>query len=174
MRLYIVIILVADLIILLGHGLSLSAILFTFGGTAAVIALDGLGAFFIRQLPEKYFDAEHCHMRISKGERRFYKRIGIKTWKDGIPELGQFTGFHKNKVVDRQDSVYLGRFILESNYGVFIHIQNALFGLLLLAFLPPSYAWPIAAVNLVLSALPVFVLRYNLSTLQYLYKKARA
>ncbi len=45
---------------------------------------------------------------------------------------------------------------------------------LLLAFLPPSYAWPIAAVNLVLSALPVFVLRYNLSTLQYLYKKARA
>ena len=77
-------------------------------------------------------------------------------------------------MADRGDAAYLGRFILECNYGVFIHLQNALCGPLLLLFLPPSYAWFIAAVNFVLSLLPVFVLRYNLSTLQYLYKKASA
>lgn len=177
MLLYLLIIAVANVMLMalhLGTDPIWRIALYAVGGTVAVIALDSLGAFVIRQLPEKYFDAEHCQMSIGKDERRFYKRIGIKKWKDRIPELGQFTGFHKNKVADRSDAAYLGRFILECNYGVFIHIQNALCGPLLLLFLPPGYAWYISAFNFVLSLLPAFVLRYNLSTLQYLYKKARA
>ena len=177
MRLYLLMIGIADLILMALHAGSAPLwriALYAVGGTAAVIALDGLGAFIIRRLPARYFDAEHCQMTIGKAERRLYKKMGIKKWKDRIPELGQFTGFHKNKLADKGDAAYLGRFILECNYGVFIHLQNALCGPLLLLFLPPSYAWFIAAVNFVLSLLPVFVLRYNLSTLQYLYKKARA
>ena len=145
MRLYLLIIGIADLILISLHAGSAplwQIALYAIGGTLAVIALDALGAFVIRQLPTRYFDAEHCQMAIGKGERQLYKKMGIKKWKDRIPELGQFTDFHKNKVADKGDAAYLGRFILECNY--------------------------------VLSLLPVFVLRYNLSTLQYLYKKARA
>lgn len=177
MLLYLVIIGIANAVLMVLHVGSdpiWRIFLYSVGGTVAVIALDALGAFAIRQLPQRYFDAEHCRMTISKGERQLYKKLGIKKWKNRIPELGQFTGFHKNKVTDRGDAAYLGRFILECNYGVFIHLQNALCGPLLLLFLPPSYAWFISAVNFVLSLLPAFVLRYNLSTLQYLYKKARA
>ncbi len=169
MLLYLLIILGADLVILLCHGLTGTAAAYTLGGTAAVIALDGLGAFLLRRLPESCFDQD---WKISAKERRFYKKIGIRKWKDAIPELGGFSGFHKDHV--EYDADFLARFLLESRYGIVIHLENAVGGALLLLFLPTSYALPIAAVNFILSLLPAFVLRYNLSTLQYLYKKARA
>ncbi|MBO5783635.1 MAG: hypothetical protein J6R33_01555 [Clostridia bacterium] len=167
MRLYLLIIALADLILWAAHGFN--GAIFVFGGTAAVIALDGVGAFLLRRLPERWFTQPWT---IGKFERRFYKRIGIRKWKDAIPELGGFTGFHKDHV--ERDAAFVHRFLLESRYGILIHLENIPGGLLLLLFLPPSYALPIAAVNALLSLLPLMVLRYNLHTLQYLYQKARA
>lgn len=166
MRLYLLIIALADLILWAAHGFD--GALFVFGGTAAVIALDGVGAFLLRRLPERWFTKPWT---IGKHERRFYKRIGIRKWKDAIPELGGFTDFHKDHV--ERDAVFLRRFLIESRYGIVIHLENIGGGLLLLLFLPPSYALPIAAVNAMLSLLPVMVLRYNLATLQYLYAKVQ-
>ena len=164
MRAYLLIIISADLILWAAHGFK--GAWSVFGGTAAVIALDGLGAFFLRRLPERWF----AHgWAATPAERRFYKRIGIRKWKDSIPELGGFSGFHKDHV--EFDADFLARFLLESRYGVVIHLENAVGGLLLLGFLPRSYALPIAAVNAVLSLLPVMVLRYNMATLMRLHRR---
>lgn len=152
-------------------------------GTVGVIALDGLGAFLVRRaLPEKWFLPKRKLFTVLKKEHNFYKKIKIKAWKDKVPELGMFTAFSKSEFKSSSDKSYLKRFIIESNYGVICHLQNAIFGFLIL-FIPyfngtsvcfPGMAsvWvPIFAVNFILSMLPVFILRYTSYTLLRLYEK---
>lgn len=145
--------------------------------TAAIIALDGALAFLIRRLPARWFSAGRKIFIASRRECRFYIALGLRRWKDKIPELGMFTGFHKNKVRRPQDNSYIARFIMECNYGMAIHFAGAVFGFCLLLARPPAYAlWvglPVAVVNFVLNLLPLFVLRYNVPKLEALYARNR-
>ncbi len=150
-------------------GVALSTVL----GTVSVIAWDGIQALFIRRLlPERLFSPITRVFSVGKHERSFYRKLHINEWKDLIPELGCFTGFRKNRFATSGDSLYLCRFLLESNYGVAIHLCNALLGFFIL-LLPwcsePAIGLPIALVNLVLSMLPVFILRFNTAPLRNLY-----
>ncbi len=186
MFLYITVILIAIVLVSLGNLLFVAAApslpLFwhyfraVSGGAVAVIAVDGIFAFCIRRLtPSSWFAPDRKAFGVSKSERDFYKKLRIKAWKDKIPELGGFTGFHKNHLASVEDKPYLSRFLSEANYGVIIHLSNALFGFLivLLPFCRPSAIWiPIFAVNFILSLLPVAVLRYTSYTLQKLYKRS--
>ena len=184
MLLYTLIISIATVIIILANffvagSLDLNNLLWlsidTVTGVIAVIAWDGLMAFIIRRaLPMSWFFPGKKIFQVSKKEKKFYQSIKIKLWKDKIPELGGFTSFHKNELSSSNDVEYLKRFIIESNYGVIIHIENALLGFLIF-LIPmcstPSIWIPIFAVNFVLSMLPVFVLRYVTHTLNRLYEK---
>lgn len=143
--------------------------------TVGVIALDGLTAWLVRLLPERYFSVPR-QFGAGRREIRFYRRIGIRTWKEKVPELGLFTKFSKSRVERPTDADYLARFILESNYGVMIHLVNAVVGFALCA-VPVLYpvwliALPVAVVNAVLSLLPMFILRYNLPKLAYLHVRS--
>lgn len=184
MLLYILIISIATVIIILANffasgNLELNNLMWlsidTVVGVIAVIAWDGFMAFLIRRLlPMSWFAPGKKLFQVSKKERKFYLDIKIKAWKDRIPELGGFTSFHKNELSSSNDIEYLKRFIIESNYGVIIHIENAILGFLIF-LIPlcnaPSIWIPIFAVNFVLSLLPVFVLRYVTYTLNRLYDK---
>ena len=146
-------------------------------GTVSVIAVDGITALFIRRaLPEKLFCVKENTFNVGKKERGFYRKIKVNSWKDKVPELGGFTGFHKNKIKSPNDPEYLARFVLEANYGSVIHLANALCGWLI-AFIPLcnsfSIWFPIFVVNFVLSLMPVAVLRNNTPSLKYLYFKAK-
>lgn len=145
-------------------------------GTVTVIAYDGITAFLIRRLPEKWFVPEKKAFNVSRAEKRFYSKLKIKKITALVPELGGFTGFHKDKLQSVDDKEYLFRFLLESNYGVAIHIVNAVGGLVigLLPFCGGVSVWlPVAGVNFVLSMLPVFILRKNTPSLMFLYKRAK-
>ena len=144
--------------------------------TVAVIVIDGVTAFLIRRLPERYFAPDSDFFHVGEKERRLYRKWKIKVWKDKVPELGCFTGFHKNKLENVHDREYLARFLVESNYGVIIHIVNALAGflLILLPELPITVSLSVAMVNFVLSMMPVAVLRYNTAPLRRLYIKSLA
>jgi hypothetical protein len=146
-------------------------------GVAAIIAQDGIGALIIRRLtPKKWFLPERRLFTVSAKERKFYTKVKIKKWKDHVPELGLFTGFSKSEIKEADDPEYLGRFLIESNYGVIIHVANAIFGFVI-AFIPicsaPSIWIPIYAVNFVLSILPVAILRYTSHTLAKLYQRSK-
>ena len=154
-----------------------TAILSVSVATAAIFALDGLSALAIRRLtPEKWYSPDIKLFTVSKKERDFYRSIKIKSWKNKVPELGGFTSFHKDKLQSQSDPEYLARFIIEANYGVVIHIANAALGVLI-AFIPtcasPSVWIPVFIVNLILSLLPVAILRYTSYTLQNLYTRCR-
>ena len=149
-------------------------LLWTTLGVAAVIAVDGLVAFVIRRMPERWFAPEAKLFAVGKRELNLYRRTRINEWKRHVPEWGCFTGFHKDRMRSPQDSEYLGRFLLESNYGVAGHLAGAVFGflILLLPFLRSlTVALPIAAVNLILSLLPAMILRYNTPALRRLYRR---
>ena len=146
----------------------------TLAGVAAVIAVDGLFAFIVRRLPESWFAPEARLFTVSDREKKFYRRTRINVWKQYVPEWGYFTGFHKDRVRDPSSSAYIGRFLLESNYGVMGHIVGIFMGFAIAAlpFLRPlTMALPIATVNAILNLLPTLILRANTPGLRAMYRR---
>lgn len=133
--------------------------------TAAQFAIDGLIAILIKSLPDRLFSAGNPLYTVSESEKRFYKRIKVRLWKDKIWELGGLGGFSKKNLADPESSVYIEKFIIECNKGVLTHRLSYPAGFIVMLFLPGicsfSIALPIAAVNLFLNILPTLALRYN-------------
>lgn len=157
------------------HYIILAIILFVI----ASVIVDGIVAFIIRRLPYKWLKSESKFFEVSKKELRFYEKIGIKKWKDLVPELGGFTSFHKNKIVDPHNNEYLERFVLEVNYGIVIHLVSFFTSFLILfidyQMFTTSIVWltiglPVAVINAILIVLPAFILRYNLPRLKMLIR----
>ncbi len=149
-------------------------LLITAAGVGCVIAVDGLFAFIARRLPERWFAPEARAFSVPKWEKDLYRKTKINVWKKHVPEWGCFTGFHKDRMRDPNDSAYIGRFLLESNYGVLGHVLGSCLGFLimLLPFLPTlTVALPIAIVNFVLNMLPTMILRFNTPALRRLYRR---
>lgn len=152
--------------------------------TIASIIIDALVALIIRRLPEDLFLPERKAFKTSKNEMVFYRKIGINKWKDKIPELGQFTGFRKNKFSNPNDPEYIKRFIIESHYGAAIHLWSvpASFLILLLDYRiylgTTNYIFltiglPVAIVNGILIFLPFMVLKNNLYHLTNIYSSMK-
>ncbi len=143
--------------------------------TIIVIAIDGLIAYIVRhKLPEKYFSIDKKRFIASKKECIFYEKIGIKKWKDKVLELGSFAGFRKNKLTDPTNNDYVKRFIVESNYGIGVHVFGMIIGFSVV-FCCPKALWltvglPVAIVNVFYNFLSYAILRYNLLKLHKLYK----
>lgn len=143
--------------------------------TVSVIAVDGIGAYLSRRLPEKWFVAEKT-LKVGEAERKFYRKLRIKKWKDKVPELGGFTSFHKDRLESASDKEYLGRFLLESNYGIICHTVNVITGFLIIHIPfcgPISVTLPVALVNAFLNLLPIAILRHNNAALLRAYKRAK-
>lgn len=135
-----------------------------------VIAIDGITAAIVRRcFPEKWFNYTVKFHEVGKKECKFYEALGIKHWKDKVIELGMFTSFSKKEIAEPANREYMERFILESNYGVWCHLVNAVAGFLIILCFPLRLTLrmtlPAALINFVLSMLPFMILRYNLPRL---------
>ena len=142
----------------------------------AEIVIDLILAGIVSALPNKVFDPNKKCFDVSKKERKFYEKLGIKKWKDKVLELGALSGFRKNKLRDGNNPEYLHRFLVESNKGIWTHILNIVLGFLVIFCLPLKY-WlvisiPVAIVNAFLGLLPTFILRYNVPKLKVAYERA--
>ncbi len=182
MILYICLILLAVLGISGGVALAASAsylpvLGFTALAAVAVIAIDGLTATVCRLLPKKLADHEKKYFQVSQREKKFYEKLKIRKWKDRVPEIGQFTGFRKNKIEDPKSIEYLDRFLLEISYGQIGHFVSCFTSFLILLFFPIYSLWlPISIGVAIVSALmniPSFIiLRYNSYKLRVLRTSA--
>ena len=154
-------------------------LIMTLAAVVASLLIDGLVAFIGRRLPEKWMDPNKKLFTASKKQIAFYEKIGVKKWKDKVPELGSFTNFHKDKLADPWNLEYVKRYLLEACYGVVIHFFSPFFGFLIILmdfkmYTGTSWIWltimlPVAIVNAVLIVLPVFILKYNIPKLKMLY-----
>ena len=154
-------------------------LIMTVAAVAAAFIIDAVVAIIGRRLPEKWMDPNKKIFTASKRELAFYEKIGVKKWKDKLPELGGFTSFHKDKLYDPWNFEYVKRYLLEACYGVVIHIFSVPFSFLIILldykmYTGWSWMWltimlPVAIINAILIVLPAFILKYNIPKLKMLY-----
>lgn len=147
------------------------AVLAAVSTSAAAFLADAVCALATRWcVPERKMNPFARVWKVHHFERRFYVKIGIRRWKDKIPETGGLlVGFSKSAVADRHDNTYLLKFLKETCYAELMHIISIPCGFLVLLLtlawdsIPHFIAWfglPVAIVNAVLQLLPIFVQRY--------------
>ena len=145
--------------------------------TALQFALDGLVAIVINKMPDKWFGTDSKLYNVSERERRFYKKLNVRSWKDKVLELGGLGGFSKKELKEPNDPRYIEKFIIECNKGVLTHRLSYPIGFLATLTLPNICAFtvaiPVAIVNLFLNILPTLALRYNTPMLINIFKRLK-
>ena len=159
------------------------AFLAAYGFTATAFCLGALAAIITRAFPPKHFDPLSRRFRVRKWERKLYVKLGIRHWKDRIPETGALLGYlSKKQIEDRKDNAYLHHFMTETCYAETMHTVCVIVGFLIIVpalFFPRPYlfyfAIPVAVIHGILHFLPVLVQRYVRPFLlhAYLHNKAK-
>ena len=168
--------LVIALCVSLAMGVGFWGILgYTACAVVLVMLLDAVVATASRLLPAKLADHEKRIFKVGAKEKKLYEKLKIRKWKDKVPEIGQFTGFRKNKLDDPKSVEYLDRFLLESCYGEIVHFFSAILGFLLVLPYGITPAWiaisvPVACVNALMNIPSFCILRYNSYKLEVLRK----
>lgn len=182
MILFGIIIIVAQIIIvalnLIFNNFNLSA-LYIIGAvvisTVAEVVIDAITEGITRALPRSWFNPFYNRFKVSKKEQRFYDKLGIRKWKDKVPDLGFLTKFNKNKVQDPTNNKYIERYLLEAAYGRVGHLVSLFTGFSVIFIYPLKFAInfgiPVAIVNFVLNLMTYMVLRYNFPKLLTLHKR---
>ena len=133
--------------------------------TALQFALDGLIAILINKMPNGWFGIDNRLFHVTEWERKLYKKLRVRLWKDKVWELGGIGGFSKKNLRDPSDPKYIEKFIIECNKGVLTHRLSYPIGFLAMLTLSGitslTVALPVAMVNLYLNILPTLALRYN-------------
>ena len=156
----------------LSDGVILLSILFSL---LLLIIIDAVVAIFVRIFPKKWVNPFNKIYTVHKWESKFYVKLGIRKWKDLIPESGKMlTGFGKREVLDMKDNAYLFKFMEETVYAEVMHLLSAVLGFLVvfvnlkLWFL---VGIPLAIFNFILQILPAMVQRYNRPKLMLAYRR---
>jgi len=141
-----------------------------------LVAIDAVCALFVRYcLPKKVFNPFLKIYNVGKNERKFYERIGIRKWKDKIPEAGQlFANFAKTEIADTNNNEYVYKFMSETIYAEIMHWLSALFSFLIIFIdlkLALTVGLPLVVGNMILNLMPVLVQRYNRPKLMVLYER---
>ena len=139
------------------------------------VAIDGLFAFLCNKIPSGWVK-DKKFFNVSKGEQKFYEKLGIRVWKDKVIELGGMGGFSKSKIDDPNSPEYIERFLIESYKGEIVHIVGMIMGFSVIFIFPFKFALcvgvPIAIVNVFVNMMSTMILRYNTPKLKTLHKRA--
>lgn len=153
--------------------------LLTFG---VVVVSTFLIAYFASLFPQKFFEPNRKIFHVFGFEKKLYEKLGIKKWKDKIPELGkQLSGFDKSKVAEPNNPEYIHKFLIENCKGSFLHtisiIYSALSLFILLFILPYPFIlsmWlPTALVAIIVHSLSLMILRYTRPKLMVLQERLK-
>ena len=150
--------------------------------TALQFAFDAVIALIVRLTPDSLYGVNNPRFEVSDREKRLYKKLNVRAWKDKVWELGGAGGFSKKNLNEPINPEYIEKFIIECNRGVVTHRLSYPIGFLAMLTMfnicTFTIALPVALVNLYLNILPTLVLRYNTpmlkSVLTRLNKKNRA
>ena len=144
---------------------------------ALQFALDGGLAILINKMPDRWFGIENRLYAVSETEKKLYKSLRVRLWKDKVWELGGLGGFSKKHCTDPSNPEYIERFIIECNKGVLTHRLSypaGFLAMLTLTGLPVfTVAIPVAIVNVYLNILPTLALRYNTPKLKLILERLR-
>ena len=99
--------------------------------TGAVVALDAatwaVWSFVVGTVAARRDDDAFTHeswlTRLGSWERdgRAYERLGVKRWKDRVPELGRYAGGRSKRTLPGRDAGALRRFAAETRRAECVH-----------------------------------------------------
>ncbi len=138
-----------------------------------LLLIDAIVAIIVHALPRRWVNPFKKIFKVYNWERKFYLSLGIKHWKDRIPETGEaLTGFAKDKVVDMTNNEYVMKFMEETVYAEILHFLSIIFCIPVI-FLNPDLTLlvglPMFIFNAIIQIMPVMVQRYNRPKLMALY-----
>jgi len=143
---------------------------------AIIFALDTVVATIIHALPVKWFSPKKTSYKLTKGKKRFLKIIGVRTWKNLVPDMGKLCDFDRQELQSTTDVKYIRKFLTETNYAQIIHISMALIGFLDLLIWPSTellnFSLPFAIFNFFINMPSIIIQMYNRPRLYTLYKYA--
>lgn len=177
MILYLTIIFVVSCTVALFNALFASmgagiAVLHTVLNVVLMVAIDAIVALIVHSVPEEKIDPFKKIFVASNKERKFYEKLGVRVWKDIIPESGKaLAGFDKRQVEKPNDNTYILKFLRETCYAGIMHVISIFACFVVFAFMPYklSIVLPVVLTNVLLQLLPVIVQRYNRIRLISLY-----
>jgi glycosyl-4,4'-diaponeurosporenoate acyltransferase len=101
-------------------------------------------------------------LRIHPGERARYERLGIRRWKDGVPEAGGlFAGGVSKRRLTTRDRDGLRRFAAETRRAELAHWLAAAGGPLFVVWNPPVIAVVMVVYGIAVNAPFIVIQRYN-------------
>ena len=137
--------------------------------------IDGIVTLSVHLLPSKLFEPHKKAFKVSEKKISFYKKLGVKKWKERVPDLGQFANFKKNKIQDPFNLTYMHKFLVENCYGDMIHLVSGFMGFIIVLFPPVNIAFsialPVAIINFVINYMPAIIQRYNRPKLLSIYNR---
>lgn len=143
-------------------------------GTLYLIGLDMVVAILTQLVPKRWVNPNYWGYKVFGFEKAFYEKLGIKKWKDKIPELGGvFKKFSKSHLNEHSPE-YFYHFIVETIYGEMSHTWAILFGatiFLVFPFYILNFALPLFLINLILNLLPAMIQRYTRPKLCKVYRR---
>lgn len=151
-------------------------LLFLILAVLEAFAIDAIAALAVRYIiPQSFYNPLSKRFKCLRAEKKLYTKLGIRKWKDKIPETGGLlVGFQKKHATDLHDNAYVYKFMQETCYAELMHILSIPLGFITLALCPRALmltvALPVASVNAFLQLLPVMVQRFIRPQLMRVYK----
>ena len=144
---------------------------------ACIFVPSALWAVIIRILPKKWFTPNNKLFHVFKFENKLYEKVGVKNWKDKIPELGKTSNFKRDKLYDSRNPEYMSKYINESCYAESIHVVAVLLAFLSFILMPDDLilriGLPTAICYLILSMPSIIIQRYMRPRLLKMYKRLK-
>lgn len=141
-----------------------------------VFSIDIVISTVIHALPEKWFEPKRVDYKLSKGKKTFLKIIGVKHWKNSVPDMGKLCDINRKELQSTTDIKYIKKFLRETNYAEIIHISMALGGFLILLIWPSkellNFSLPFAIFNFFMNMPSLIIQTYNRPRLYTLYRYA--
>ncbi len=126
-------------------------------------------------LPRNKIDPFNKKYNVFKWENKFYISIGIREWKDKIPEAGKVLAiFDKTQLGDMTNNEHIKEFMIETIYAEKMHLWSFILGFLCIFVAPRLFlviGLPILIYNSIINLMPYMIQRYNRPKLMVLYKR---
>lgn len=144
---------------------------------AALLGIDIVVVVGMRIFPKKIFYNPNRRIYQTKPwQTSLFLKLGIRSWKERVPELGGMGGFKKDKLYSFETD-YLERFLYENCFGEAEHVMSGLASFLVLLYVPNIYLWtiafPFAVCNLMLNWMSAMIQRYLRPKLMALYRRQK-
>ena len=181
---WIILIVVVSLIFVLNiiFNFNINTFLYFLLTISVVVVPTVILVLIVGNLPQKAYNPTKKIYHVFSFETKFYEFLGVRKYKDKIPELGkQLSNFDKSKIDRPDDPKYIFLFLTENCKGSLTHVVSILWGFV--SVIPAIFIFPMPYIlsmwlpamllNTTLHFISMSVLRYMRPRLLKLYNRLK-